>query len=220
MSTLALMRWLESAPARYERGMRWLTLGRVDAIRTALADAVTGGDGSGPREILEIGCGTGALTDRLLARGASVTAIDQSPEMLEIARARHETRDRCRLLERTASEIDALPDASFDAVVAAFSFSEMSASERRFVLEKAREKLRAGGRLAIADEVRPRGWLARLGFAMLRAPQSLLAWLAVGSVSHPISDFAGEIEAAGFAPPRRHDWLGGHLALFVAERTG
>ena len=38
MSTLALMRFLESAPSRYDRGMRWLTLGRVDAMREAIAD--------------------------------------------------------------------------------------------------------------------------------------------------------------------------------------
>jgi AcrR family transcriptional regulator len=39
MSSLALMRLLESAPARYDAGMRMLTLGRVEQIRDALAEA-------------------------------------------------------------------------------------------------------------------------------------------------------------------------------------
>jgi len=38
--------------------------------------------------VLEIGCGTGAVTVRLVKRGARVTALDQNPEMLERARAR------------------------------------------------------------------------------------------------------------------------------------
>ena len=37
MSSLALMRLLESAPARYDAGMRALTLGRVEELRDAVA---------------------------------------------------------------------------------------------------------------------------------------------------------------------------------------
>jgi demethylmenaquinone methyltransferase/2-methoxy-6-polyprenyl-1,4-benzoquinol methylase len=75
------MRWLESAPERYDAGMRLLTLGRVGRIHALVAGAVSRGD-----SVLEIGCGTGAVTERLVARGARVTALDQSPEMLERAR--------------------------------------------------------------------------------------------------------------------------------------
>ena len=37
MSTYVLMRILESAPRRYERGMRWLTFGHLDRAYDALA---------------------------------------------------------------------------------------------------------------------------------------------------------------------------------------
>lgn len=217
MSTLALMRLLESAPERYDRGMRWLTLGRVDAIRAALAEAAVAAHAAEPPAVLEIGCGTGALTAELLARDARVTALDESPEMLERARARLHDAPGLEFLERTASEIDHFPDASFDAVVASFSFSEMSHGERAFVLGEAAKKLRPGGRLAIADEVRPRSPVARLLFPVIRAPQAALGWLIVGSVSHPLPDLESELAAAGFRMVARRGWLGGHLALFVAE---
>jgi demethylmenaquinone methyltransferase/2-methoxy-6-polyprenyl-1,4-benzoquinol methylase len=55
MSSLALMRLLESAPARYDAGMRVLTLHRVEQIRDALAAAAP----SPGTRVLEIGCGTG-----------------------------------------------------------------------------------------------------------------------------------------------------------------
>ena len=136
MSSLALMRWLESAPERYDAGMRLLTLGRVTPLRAVLAQTATPTPGA---EVLEIGCGTGAVTALLVERGARVTALDQNPEMLEQARRRLAIPSvgRADLLERTASEIDGLPERSFDAVVASLSLSEMSPGERSFVLRAA-----------------------------------------------------------------------------------
>jgi ubiquinone/menaquinone biosynthesis C-methylase UbiE len=213
MSSLALMRWLESAPARYDAGMRLLTLGRVERVHALVAGAVSRGD-----SVLEIGCGTGAVTERLVARGARVTALDQSPEMLERARARlaDAPAESVVWLERTASEIDALPEAGFDAVVASLSLSEMSAPERGFVLGQARRRLRAGGLLVVADEVRPRGWRGGL-YALLRAPQALLGWLLAGSLSRPIPGLVDEIRRAGFEPVREERLLLQSLAVVIAR---
>ena len=85
MSSLALMRWLESAPHRYDAGMRWLTLGRVSRLHAVVAAAATTKPES---RVLEIGCGTGAITARLVERGARVTALDQNPELHEKTSAR------------------------------------------------------------------------------------------------------------------------------------
>lgn len=220
MSSLALMRWLEGTPARYDAGMRAITLGRVTALHDAVAEAAAPAPGA---EVLEIGCGTGAVTARLVARGARVTALDQSPEMMEQARQRlAEAADgdaggpAVRWVERTASEIDALPAASWDAVVLSLCLSEMSADERRFVLAEARKRLRPGGRLVAADEVRATG-AGRALQALGRAPQWLLGWLLAGTVSRPVSDLRAEIEAAGLSVRSERRWLGGTLALFVAE---
>ena len=99
MSTLALMRWLEGSPARYDAGMRALTFGRVVELHTAVVDAAVAHPGD---RVLEIGCGTGSVSARLLARGAKLTAIDQSPEMLEQAKTRLGAEaDRVSWLEQT-----------------------------------------------------------------------------------------------------------------------
>jgi demethylmenaquinone methyltransferase/2-methoxy-6-polyprenyl-1,4-benzoquinol methylase len=219
MSSLALMRWLESSPARYDTGMRILTLGRVERLHEAVAEAATG---QGRSEILEIGCGTGAVTGRLLARGARVTAVDQSPEMLEQARRRLANPASGAVVwrERTASEIDVLPKQAFDAVVASLSLSEMSRAERRFVLREAAARLRPGGRLVVADETRPRSWPLRLLQTLLRGPQRLLGWLLVGAVSSPIPDLAAELAEAGLRVTHEQRWLADSLALVAAEAPG
>ncbi len=217
MSSLALMRLLESAPARYDAGMRMLTLGNVAQIHAAVAEAAAHSPGLA---VLEIGCGTGAVTEALVARGARVTAIDQNPEMLERARARLASAlaGAVNFAEKTGSEIDAFPDASFDAVAASLSFSEMSRRERSFILKQAMRLLRPGGILAVADEVVPRARAKRLMHAILRAPQALFGWLIVGSVSHPIDDLTGEIVAASFRLRAERRWMLESLALVIAER--
>lgn len=219
MSSLALMRLLESAPARYDAGIRALTLGKVDQIREKLAEAAVASPGA---RVLEIGCGTGALTEELIARGAKVTALDQNPEMMERARARlaDSPPDAAAFVERTASEIDAFPPGSFDAIVASLSLSEMSQRERAFVLRCAARALRLGGVIAIADEVRSRGLVNRVVQAIVRVPQEAFAWLVVGSVSHPIPDLAAEVAAADFVVRSERRWLLETLALVIAERQG
>ena len=218
MSSLALMQLLESTPDRYDAGMRLLTLGRVTRLHAAVARAAVNRPAM---RTLEIGCGTGAVTERLVGLGAEVTALDQSPEMLERARQRlvDAPPDAVTWLERTASEIDGLPDASFDAIVVSLCLSDMSPGERAFTLRQAARLLREDGTLAVADEVIPGRVVERLLHALLRLPQRLLGWLLAGSTSHPIRDLAGELRAAGFVVRQERRWLLGSLALVTAVRA-
>jgi demethylmenaquinone methyltransferase/2-methoxy-6-polyprenyl-1,4-benzoquinol methylase len=217
MSSLVLMRFLESAPHRYDAGMRLLTLGRVSRLHELLAEISVPRPGT---RVLEIGCGTGAVTEQLVARGGVVTAVDQNPEMLELARQRLREAPSGSLtfLESTAAEIDGLPEAGFDAVVASLCFSEMSESERTYVLKAAFQRLRPQGILAVADEVRPRGRGQRALHALLRFPQAALAWLLAGRLTKPLRSLAEEVRAAGFEVRGEKRWLLDSLGVLQAER--
>src|SRR5947209_6665818 len=63
----------------------FLPLGGIDAVREQTLDVLDIRPGS---KVLELGCGTGALTAKLVRRGASVTAVDLSESMLRRARRR------------------------------------------------------------------------------------------------------------------------------------
>lgn len=217
MSSLVLMRILESAPDRYDAGMRVLSLGAVPRLHAQAARLAVH---KPQAHVLEIGCGTGAVTQLLLKRGASVEALDHSPEMLDRARVRLGDRWTGRLLlrESTAAEIDALPAASFDAVVASLSLSEMSASERAYVLAAAVRAVRPGGRIVIADEVRPGAMWQRAVHLLVRIPLALLTWIVTGTTTHAIADLSGELTAAGLRPVEEHRTALGTLAVVVAER--
>jgi 2-polyprenyl-3-methyl-5-hydroxy-6-metoxy-1,4-benzoquinol methylase len=71
MSAYVLMRILESAPSRYDRGISILTFGRLGEAYDRLALYILSG-----QQVLDLGSGTGALALRAAQRGARVKGID------------------------------------------------------------------------------------------------------------------------------------------------
>jgi SAM-dependent methyltransferase len=66
--------------------------------------------------VLDAGCGPGHYALELLDRGAEVTAVDVTPEMVALARA--ELGERARVLEANlAAPLDFADDAAFDGVL-------------------------------------------------------------------------------------------------------
>ena len=66
------MKWLETSPKDYDRGIQLLTLGRIQHIKEKITnDYVRTGT-----RVLEIGCGTGTLTLMMAKRGAIVTKVN------------------------------------------------------------------------------------------------------------------------------------------------
>jgi 2-polyprenyl-3-methyl-5-hydroxy-6-metoxy-1,4-benzoquinol methylase len=64
---------------------------------------------------LEIGCGTGLFTEMFAATGAQLVAVDISPDLLDIARARGLSADRVQFLQKRFEDCDV--NAPFDAVL-------------------------------------------------------------------------------------------------------
>ncbi len=69
------------------------------------------------RTLLDVGTGTGRAALALAARGAAVTGIDASEEMLAVARRRAAAAGLAVTFARGDAHALAFPDASFDAVV-------------------------------------------------------------------------------------------------------
>ena len=82
MSSFVWMKVLESAPERYDRGIRMLSGGRIEEAYDRIAKLIA----APGKRILDIGCGTGGVTLACAARGAAVTGIDIDAGMLEVAR--------------------------------------------------------------------------------------------------------------------------------------
>ncbi len=219
MSSYVYMKILESQPERYDRGITLLSLGTADRARRRLVeDAVQPG-----MRVLEIGCGTGALTVLAARKGAEVVAFDVSGPMLAMARHRIESTgvsDRVRLEERGVSCMDAIEDASFDVVAATLVFSELSGEERAWTLRHSFRVLRRGGRLGLVDEVTPERRGERLVHGAVRIPLLLLTFALTQTTTQPVDGLPGLVSAAGFhVEKEKRTALGSLLYLLAVKES-
>jgi demethylmenaquinone methyltransferase/2-methoxy-6-polyprenyl-1,4-benzoquinol methylase len=213
--SVVFMRVLESAPSRYDRGIRLLTLGEADALRDWLISHIQSG-----WRVLDLGAGTGALALRAVSRGAELVAIDVNPAMLDIARRRAGAAglEECiTWREMGVAEMDDFPDRAFDAISAGLCFSELSRDERRYALRQARRILRPEGRLLLLDEVRPASPLHRLLYAVVRIPLVALTWFLTQTSTHPLPDLGALLEQLGFEVVEQRTALFGSLIAVVAR---
>ena len=219
----ALMKALETVPARYDRGMQIVTMGCLARVHRDIAGWLPSQPvaGRGAR-VLDLGCGTGVLAVRLARQGCRVTGIDASTAMLAQAARRVQAQGleaQVILRELGIAELDpAFGDATFGAVTATLLFSELSPDERDYALAQARRVLVPGGPLLVADEVRPDSALGRVAAALLRLPAALLAYLLTQQTTRPVRGLRAAMERHGFEVVGTRDYLAGTLRLFVARK--
>ena len=146
-------------------------------------------------ELLDAGCGAGLAAQIAAGRGAVVTGLDATPQLLEIARSRVPNGDFAR------GDLETLPyaDDAFDAVVGFNSFQY--AANPRVALEQARRVARPGTPVAIATWAVPERceaavYLAALGPLMPPAPAGAPGPFAL-SAPGALEDLA---TAAGLTP--------------------
>jgi SAM-dependent methyltransferase len=93
--------------------------------------------------VLELGCGCGVPTARLLAVRFVLTGVDVSPRQIDLARSHV---PRATFIEADMTTLD-LPMESFDAVVAFYSLTHVPRREHRRLLAAIAGWLRPGGLL-------------------------------------------------------------------------
>lgn len=146
--------------------------------------------GQDPTTVLEVGAGTGKLTQQLVALGHDVHATEPAPEMLEILRR---NLPDTRTSQASAEELP-VPDHSVDVVVAAQSFHWFDLDR---ALPEIARVLRPGGHLSLVWNLRNEKipWVRKLG--TLIGNQELLA----KDIAEPLvhSGLFGFVEDASFS---------------------
>jgi SAM-dependent methyltransferase len=99
--------------------------------------------------VLEIACGTGLWTGRLLRHATEVTALDASQEMLAIAAGRHGV-ERVRFIETDIFGWQ--PDRRYDVVFFGFWLSHVPSERFESFWSLVADCLRPGGRVFFVDD--------------------------------------------------------------------
>ena len=137
--------------ARYDAintALFWPT-GGSRRLRQRLVDAL---DVRAGQRVVDLGCGTGQVTARLLAAGAEVIAVDALSEMLARTRRRA---PGATLIQGDVVETDV--GGGFERVVLSFVLHNFDAEGRVRLLRRAAEALAPGGRIGLLDWDLPSG---------------------------------------------------------------
>jgi SAM-dependent methyltransferase len=171
--------------------------------------------------ILDVGCGDGVLTQKLVAAGASVVGVDNSPSLLAAARARG--------LDVREGNAQALPfHGEFDAVFSNAALHWMTQPQK--VIEGVKRALTSGGRFVA--EFGGHGNVAAIMTALRAA---VARFGGDSSLATPFfyptdREYAGMLEAAGFRvdraglyprptplPTGMEGWLGTFRGVFFDQ---
>lgn len=121
-------------------------------------------DYDGKGKLLEVGCGSGALSIRaaLSWPETEVTGIDYwgavydySQTMCERNAQSEGAAGRCRFLRGDARKLD-FPDESFDAVVSNYVYHNINGADKQALLLESLRVLKKGGVFALNDDMKPR----------------------------------------------------------------
>ncbi len=197
MCMYAWMVFVETAPERYDIGMKIMTLGRLDKIKDMIAEVVKPND-----KILDIGCGTGTLALRCIKKGAHVAGLDSSEFMLEQAAKKASQQglsDRLQLIKESVTQLQKhFQEESLDIIVATAALGEFPKAYLDYIFRECARILRKEGRLIIADEVQPEGRISRFFYNIVMGIVWIPQFIIVRRVCYPIKNLDKIIESAGF----------------------
>jgi ubiquinone/menaquinone biosynthesis C-methylase UbiE len=151
---------------RHDRGPEWNRkwFSELDLVRKKLDGFVPSGD------VLELACGTGLWTVELARHAAAITAVDASPEVLDINRTKlKDAHPEVPVHYVRADLFDWRPDVAYDAVFFGFWLSHVPPHRFEDFWSLARSALKPDGRVFFVDSLRTETWAEkdRLG----QAPQ-------------------------------------------------
>jgi tRNA (cmo5U34)-methyltransferase len=125
-----------------------------DALQAEITSAARGIDATAPR-VLDLGAGTGSTSRAVLDAhpDAHLVLVDENPGMLAVAR---EILPPENIEQEVVADLsDPLPAGPFDLVVSALAIHHLDGAGKRALFAAVHDRLRAGGRFAMADVVVP-----------------------------------------------------------------
>ncbi len=190
------MKILESSPDRYDKGIGILSFGTLNKSYDRLTSQIKKG-----QLVLDIGCGTGALTFRAASKGAIVKGIDTNPQMLDIARKRSNEKnlsENIEFCEMGVAELENIKSDSYDVIMSGLCFSELSEDELTYTLKQVKRILKQNGLLLVADEAAADNFILKIINFLIRIPLKAVTYLLTQTSTSAVKKLPEKVKNAGF----------------------
>jgi ubiquinone/menaquinone biosynthesis C-methylase UbiE len=207
-----------------------MTFGRIDRIKDEIAAKVKEGD-----EVLDLGCGTGTLALRCIAKKARVTGLDAAEYMIEQADKRAKAanvRDSLTLVHDSVTQLSRhFKDEEFNVVTATMALGEFPPEYLHYIFRECMRILKPGGKLIIADECWPKTLPVRLIYRLAMVIFWIPQFLLLRRPLFPIQDLTKIVADADFKVVESKSYKGTSFRLVCgvkppelkpgsAEKTG
>jgi len=186
-----LIRW---APY-YDLAVNLTTVGHAPRLRKLTVDNALINPGD---SVLDVGCGTGEVTllAKTRAKDGKVYGIDPAPEMIDVARKKAARKKLDVDFRVGVIESLPFPDSSLDVVTSSLMMHHLPEDLKVRGLAETYRVLKPGGRLLIADFMRPTGSFLNYLFIAFTRHQGLKSG---------IEDLQKLLKGAGFRQINQSD---------------
>ena len=122
------------------------------------------------QHLLDVGCGTGTLTQMFAEREPSltITGLDADSGALELAKTKFASMDQRVSLWQGFAQDMPFETATFDVAVSSLFFHHLTRLQKLDVLKQIHRVLKPGGRLHIADWGKPSSSIQRMLFLLVQ----------------------------------------------------
>ena len=213
------MKALEKRAEKYDKGISYLTLGRLAKIKKYISDNLVHKN----EEILDIGMGTGTFTILCAEKGAIVTGIDYSEKMLEVAKENIKLNGntaRIQIIKMPVIELDKqFSDKSFDKITAILVFSELYRAEQDFCLNQIFRILKDDGEFILVDEVKPKKIWKKIVYFFIRVPLVIITYFKSQLTTQSLKNVKERLESHNFFVIEEKCYLLDSLKLFRLKKN-
>ncbi|MFX1313725.1 MAG: corrinoid protein-associated methyltransferase CpaM [Promethearchaeota archaeon] len=212
------MKALEKKAEKYDKGINYLTLGRLPKIKRYISDNLINKNDN----VLDIGMGTGTFAILCAKKGVFVTGIDYSEKMLEVAKKNIKlegVNEGIQIIKMPVIELDEqFSDESFDKITAMLSLNELYQKEQDYCLRQIHRILKENGEFILVDEVKPKNFWKKVIYFIIRIPLVLITFLKSQLTTKRLKDIEKRLETNNFEIIEEKLYLLDTLKLFRIKK--